>query len=79
MFLTICISRYRRIGCFRPYVLPAGKNGTENAHLPGNQRNSEIFTNKPERKNIENAACGHPVSRILPSVARDINIARDRH
>ena len=60
-------------------MLPAEKNGTENAHLSHSQRNSEIFTNKPAGKGTGNAACGHPVCPISEFVARDINAARDGH
>ncbi|WP_300646534.1 hypothetical protein [uncultured Bacteroides sp.] len=78
-FLTICIFRRRRIACFRPDVLPAGKNGTENAHPPHTQHDSEILTNQPAWKSAGNALCGHPVCRISVFVARNINAARDGH
>ncbi|WP_300647418.1 hypothetical protein, partial [uncultured Bacteroides sp.] len=65
--------------CFRPCVLPAEKNETENAHLADSQRNSEMFTNKPEGKNAGNAVCGHPVFRISTSFASGIDIAREGH
>ncbi len=77
--MTICISQLRRIACFRPDVLPVGKNETKNAYPIHSQRNSEILTNQPARKNAGNAAYGHPVSRMQASVARDINAARDEH
>ncbi len=79
VFLTICLFRRRRIACFRPDVLPAGKNGTENGHLPHTQLDSEILTNQPVRKSAGNAAYGHPVCRISVFVASGINAARDGH
>ncbi|WP_300877846.1 hypothetical protein [uncultured Bacteroides sp.] len=78
-FLTVCIFQSRRIACFRPDVLPAGKNETGNTQLRHTQGNSEILTNQPERKNAGNAVCGHPVCRILVFAAMDINAAHVRH
>ena len=77
--LTICISRCRRIACFRPDVLPVGKNGTENAYPVHPQCDSEILTNQPACKNTGNTLRGHPVSRMQASVAKDISVCHEEH
>ncbi|WP_294618818.1 hypothetical protein [uncultured Bacteroides sp.] len=77
--MTICIFQLLRIACFRPDVLPVGKNGTKNIHLPHYQYDSEILTNQPAQKSAGNALYGHPVCRILVFQPMDINAARDGH
>lgn len=67
-FLTICIFRRLRIGCFRPCVLSVGKNETQNVHLASSQADSEILTNQPAEIAAGNAVCGRHVFQISASV-----------
>ncbi len=78
-FLTICIFRRLRIGCFRPCVLPVGKNETQNVYLASIQEDIEILTNQPAENAAGNAVCRRPVFRILASVGRNINVCREGH
>ena len=77
--MTICIFQLLRIACFRPDVLPVGKNETGNAYLVHTQFDSEILTNQLARKNAGNALRGYPVSRMQASETRDISVCREEH
>ncbi len=77
--MTICIFQLRRIACFRPDVLPVGKNEMENAYVIHSQSDSEILTNQPAWENAGSAVHGRSVFRMRASVARNTTVYHEKH